>query len=111
METDQLMTEIRDLNLSFLMLAQAMIRKDKAQALFRLGMSESAAELLQQMSAQQLVRVASRNMMLCSMRFGDDVVWNLLTESHAPARSEAANASRLHASVLMAGRGAMASAA
>ncbi len=109
MDTDQLMTEIRDLNLSFLMLAQAMIRKDKAQALFRLGMSESAAELLQQMSAQQLVRVASRNLMLCSMRFGDDVVWNLLTESHAPANVEA-NASRLHASVLMAGRPALAAA-
>lgn len=109
MDTDQLMTEIRDLNLSFLMLAQAMIRKDKAQALFRLGMSESAAELLQQMSAQQLVRVASRNLMLCTMRFGDDMVWNLLTESHAPATAEA-NASRLHASVLMAGRTALAAA-
>jgi flagellar transcriptional activator FlhD len=109
MDTEQLMTEIRDLNLSFLMLAQAMIRNDKAQALFRLGMSESAADLLRQMSAQQLVRVASRNMMLCSMRFGDDVVWNLLTESHAPASADS-NASRLHASVLMAGRPALATA-
>lgn len=103
MQTEQLTNEIRELNLSFLMLAQAMIRKDKAQALFRLGMSESAAELLGQMSVQQLVRVASRNMMLCSMRFGDDVVWSLLTERHA-AQDADANADRLHASVLMASR-------
>lgn len=105
MQADQIASEIRDLNLSFLMLAQAMIRKDKAQALFRLGMSESAAELLQQMSTQQLLRVASRNLMLCTMRFGDDMVWGLLTESHAP-RDADANADRLHASVLMASRSA-----
>jgi flagellar transcriptional activator FlhD len=109
MQADQIASEIRDLNLSFLMLAQAMIRKDKAQALFRLGMSEPAAELLQQMSTQQLLRVASRNLMLCTMRFGDDVVWGLLSESHAP-RSAEANAERLHASVLMAGRNALSAA-
>lgn len=107
MQSDQLMNEIRDLNLSFLMLAQAMIRKDKPQALFRLGMSEAAAELLRQMSTQQLLRVASRNLMLCTMRFGDDMVWNLLTESHAPREASESNAERLHASVLMAGRPAL----
>jgi flagellar transcriptional activator FlhD len=110
MQSDHLMNEIRDLNLSFLMLAQSMIRKDKAQALFRLGMSETAAELLQQMSTQQLLRVASRNLMLCTMRFGDDVVWSLLTESHAPRQATESNADRLHASVLMAGRPALAAA-
>ncbi len=107
MNSEQLSQEIRDLNLSYLMLAQAMIRSDKPQALFRLGMSEAAAELLQSLSTQQLLRVASRNLILCTMRFGDDVVWGLLTESHAPQQHEgAANADRLHASVLMAGRSA-----
>jgi flagellar transcriptional activator FlhD len=109
LETSQITSEIRDLNLSFLMLAQAMIRKDKAQALYRLGMSDTAAELLLNMSTQQLLRVASRNLMLCTMRFGDDVVWGLLTESHAP-RGADANAERLHASVLMAGRPTLAAA-
>jgi len=104
MESDRLLTEIRELNLSFLMLAQAMIRADKAQALFRLGLSEEGAELLQAMSTQQLLRLASRNMMLCTMRFGDEMVWNLLAEGHAHDHGEAANADRLHASVLMASR-------
>ncbi len=103
METEQLSNEIRDLNLSYLMLAQAMIRKDKAQALFRLGISEPVAEVVGQMSAQQLVRVASRNLMLCSMRFGDELIWGLLTERHVPDGAEF-NADRLHASVLMAGQ-------
>ncbi|GAB3667499.1 flagellar transcriptional regulator FlhD [Ramlibacter alkalitolerans] len=107
MNSEQLATEIRDLNLSYLVLAQSMIRKDKSQALFRLGISESAAELLLSLSTQQLLRVASRNQMLCTMRFGDDVVWGLLTDSHAPHQAPEANAGRLHASVLMAGRTAL----
>jgi len=104
MTTDQLMNEIRDTNLSYLMLAQAMIRQDKTQALFRLGLSEPVADLIGQLSPQQLVRVASRNQMLCTMRFDDELVWGLLTDSHDPRQTGEQTASRLHASVLMAGR-------
>ncbi len=109
MNTEQLMNEIRDTNLSYLMLAQSMIRTDKAQALFRLGLSEPVADLIAQLSPQQLVRVASRNLMMCTIRFDDELIWGLLTDSHAPAGATAENtASRLHASVLMAGRHAIA---
>ena len=107
MTSHQLTNEIRDLNLSYLMLAQAMIRGDKAQALFRLGVSEEVADLVAQMSPQQLVRVASRNMLLCTVRFGDELIWGLLTDSHSPRESEL-NADRLHASLLMAGKAGMA---
>ena len=106
MPTEQLSNEIRDLNLSYLMLAQAMIRADKAQALFRLGITEDVADLIAAMSSQQLVRAASRNLMLCAMRFEDEMVWGLLTDRHAPRQAEDSTASRLHASVLMAGRSA-----
>ncbi|MBE7939204.1 MULTISPECIES: flagellar transcriptional regulator FlhD [Ramlibacter] len=104
MTSHQLTNEIRDLNLSYLMLAQAMIRGDKAQALYRLGITEDVAELLMQMSPQQLVRVASRNVLLCTVRFGDELIWGLLTDSHAPRAEMDANVDRLHASVLMAGQ-------
>lgn len=40
MNHDQMSAEIRDANLTYLMLAQNLIRKDKAAALFRLGVSE-----------------------------------------------------------------------
>ena len=109
MTTDQLSNEIRDINLSFLLLAQHMIRGDKAQSLYRLGISEDVADLLTQMSPQQLVRVASRNLMLCTMRFDDELIWGLLTDSHAPqGKGSESNVDRLHASVLMAGRRAIA---
>jgi flagellar transcriptional activator FlhD len=101
--SQQLLNEIRDTNLSFLMLAQSMIRLDKPQALFRLGLSEPVADLISQLSPQQLVRVASRNLMLCTMRFDDELVWSLLGDRHAPGQADEQTADRLHASVLMAG--------
>jgi flagellar transcriptional activator FlhD len=101
-KSEQMMMEIRELNLSFLMLAQAMVRTQKAEALFRLGLSEPVADLLAQMSPQQIVRIASRNLMLCTLRFDDETIWGLLTDRHAPTSGEESTAKRLHASVLMA---------
>lgn len=104
METEQLMNEIRDTNLSYLILAQAMIRKNKPEALFRLGMSEQVADLIAQLSAQQLIRIASRNLVMCAMRFDDEMIWALLSDRHEPRQGVEQTADRLHASVLMAGR-------
>jgi flagellar transcriptional activator FlhD len=99
-----MLNEIRDINLSFLLLAQSMIRADKAQALFRLGLAEPVADMLLQLSPQQLVRVAARNQTLCTFRFDDELIWGLLTDAHDPRQES--NADLLHASVLMASRGA-----
>jgi len=105
MSADTFLNEIRDTNLSYLMLAQAMIRADKPQALFRLGVSEPVADMIVQLSPQQLVRIASRGGLVCGMRFDDELIWGLLTDSHDPRGASELNADRLHASVLMAGRG------
>lgn len=108
MDNATLLNEIRDINLSYLILAQAMIRSDKPQALFRLGMTEAVADMVAQLSPQQLVRVASRNQLMCAMRFDDELIWGLLTDSHEPGNGVAQTAGRLHASVLMAGHHALA---
>jgi flagellar transcriptional activator FlhD len=47
------------------------------------------------------MKVASGNTLLCRMRCDDDLVWSLLT-SHG--KSAANDVSRLHASILLAGR-------
>ena len=46
MNTEQILAEIREANLSYLMLAQSLIRTDREQALFRLGVSEETAALI-----------------------------------------------------------------
>ncbi|MCU0931082.1 MAG: flagellar transcriptional regulator FlhD [Serpentinimonas sp.] len=86
------------------MLAQQLIRQDKAQAAFRLGISEESAELIAALSAAQVLKLSSTNTLLCRFRADEDMVWGLLTSSHQPNRVGNDTTQRLHASILMAGR-------
>ena len=103
MTDDQLTTEIREANMTYLMLAQNVIRKDKAEALFRLGISEESATLIATLSPAQIMKIASSPMLLCRFRVDDDMVWNLLTNNSASKVNTDAT-TKLHASILMAGR-------
>ncbi|NDP39598.1 MAG: flagellar transcriptional regulator FlhD [Rhodoferax sp.] len=103
MTDDQLTTEIREANLTYLMLAQNVIRKDKAEALFRLGVSEESADLIATLSPAQILKIASSPMLLCRFRVDDDMVWNLLT-NHTATKVNNDATTKLHASILMAGR-------
>ncbi|MGD9943430.1 MAG: flagellar transcriptional regulator FlhD [Burkholderiaceae bacterium] len=101
---DRLMSEIRDANLSYLILAQRLIRADKAQALYRLGISEDTATLLDTLTPSQMVKAAATNMLMCRFRFDDAAVWSLLTDHGRPGEHDGErSAARLHASILMAG--------
>ncbi len=103
MTTDQMLNEIREANMTYLMLAQNLIRQDKAEALFRLGMSEDAADMISALSPAQVMRIASGNMLLCRFRVDDDMVWNLLT-NHSVNKVDNDATTKLHASILMSGR-------
>ncbi|MGY0197758.1 flagellar transcriptional regulator FlhD [Leptothrix sp. BB-4] len=102
MNTEQILSEIREANLSYLMLAQSLIRADREQALFRLGVSEETATVIETLSPSQMMKIASGNTLLCRMRVDDDLVWSLLTNHGKSAAND--GVSRLHASILMAGR-------
>ena len=102
MTSDQILAEIREANLSYLMLAQSLIRTDRDQALFRLGVNEDTAALIGTLTPAQMMKIAGGNTLLCRFRMGDDMVWNLLT-SHGKGSAND-GMSRLHASILLAGR-------
>lgn len=102
MNTEQMLMEIREANLSYLMLAQSLVRADREEALFRLGVSEETADLIGLMSPAQMMKIASGNTLLCRMRVDDDLVWSLLTNHGKSAAND--GVSRLHANILMAGR-------
>ena len=102
MTPEQILAEIREANLSYLMLAQSLIRADANQALFRLGVSEETARLIVSLTQSQLMKIAAGNTLLCRFRMDDEIVWNLLTSHGKNAANESVN--RLHASILMAGR-------
>ena len=99
MQPDQLLEEIREANLAYLMLAQHMIRADRPQALYRLGLSEEVANLIGNLTPGQIMKIAGGNMLMCRFRFDDEIVWNLLTTN-----GKVDNTNGLHANILMAGK-------
>ena len=103
MTQDQLLSEIREANLNYLILAQNLIRMDRAQALFRLGVTEATADILVALSPSQMMKIANTGTLLCAVRSGDELVWSLLT-NQSRAASTAEGMSRLHASIVMASR-------
>jgi flagellar transcriptional activator FlhD len=106
---EQLLQEVREVNLAYLVLAQHMIRADKAQARYRLGVSDEVAAIVEQLTPSQLMKIAGSNQLILRFRFDDDVVWNLLT-SHSRAKlAPGAAVAGLHANIVMAGQFAEAS--
>lgn len=98
-KTERLLEDVREANLTYLMLAQRLIREDRAQALYRLGLSEAVADIIEGLSAGQLLKIAASNALVCAFRYNDEMVWNLLT-SHGKDR----HAAGVHAAILMAER-------
>lgn len=87
-----LLTDIREVNLSYLLLAQRMLRDDYAASTFRLGFSNEVADLLLRLTPAQLIKLASSSSLLCRFRFDDynllsaltqDVLGGALQQAHA----------------------------
>jgi len=91
-------TEIRELNVAFLMLAQKMLRADRETALFRLGISEELAEYVENLSSARLVRMADNPIMIPRFRFDGEQLARLMA---GEGRDE--TASTLHAAIVAAG--------
>jgi flagellar transcriptional activator FlhD len=97
MRTNDLLAEIRDANLSYLMLAQQMIRDDKPAAIFRLGLSQPIADMLDALSNAQVLKLAGSASMLTRFRFDDATVLGMLTHD-----SKERTLAQSHAAVLLA---------
>ena len=46
-----------------------------------LGISEQTAEILDQLTTAQILKIASNNVLMCSLRFDDEHVWKLLANT------------------------------
>lgn len=84
--------EVQELNLTYLLLAQRLLKEDKPTGLFRLKLSEEMADLLLSLSTRQLTQLSRTNQLLCT--FNIDNAPNLarvlfnerdhgLTQTHA----------------------------
>jgi flagellar transcriptional activator FlhD len=91
--------DIKEVNLAYLMLAQNMVRSDRETAVFRLGISEEIADILETLTPGQVLKMASSDMLLCSFRLDDTLLIDLLA-NHARERG----VGHIHAAILAAGR-------
>jgi len=96
MNTMQLQEGIREINLTYLMLAQQMIKKDKPAAIFRLGISKDLVEVVGNLTPSQIIKMAASNMLLCRFRFDENLLLNLLTDFNKDRLM-----SQAHAAILM----------
>ena len=99
MDTSEILKELKEINLTYLMLAQHMIREDKAAAVYRLGISEQLAEILDSLTAGQVLKMAGTNVLLCRLRFDDRLILGLLT-SHGKDSAMPQS----HAAILLTGQ-------
>lgn len=77
---DQQLQRIHDINLSYLLLAQQLIREDKFAAGFRLGLTEATIDTLKELSLPQLIKLASTNQLICRLRVDNEIVIDNLTK-------------------------------
>lgn len=106
METADAAREIADLNLNYMLLAQKLLREDRAAATLRLGISNEMADLLAGMSLAEVVKLATSNFVLCAFRLGDlPIARTVMQDARERTLQQA------HLSILLAGQNAAASAA
>lgn len=91
--------DVGDLNLTYLLLAQRLIREDAPTAMFRLGMSRALADLLGNLSLSQIVKLSASSLLLCRFRFDDHSMMSSLTHENKNLSLQQA-----HASILLSGQ-------
>lgn len=99
MQTQDFASEIRELNLSYLLLAKQMLLEDRAAAMYRLGIGKDVADVVENLTTAQVLKMASSNLMLCRFRLDDRALLDMVT-SH----TRAAEMSPAHAAILLANR-------
>ena len=91
-EASSLLHDIREVNLSYLMLAQRLLRENLPAGMFRLGVGADVADIILGLSPAQLVKLASSSSLICGFRLDDygllssltqDVLGGVLQQAHS----------------------------
>ncbi|MBS0855426.1 MULTISPECIES: flagellar transcriptional regulator FlhD [unclassified Tatumella] len=99
MNTTNLVKHIYDVNLSYLLLAQQLISQDKSSAMFRLGVDESMANKLAELTLPELVKLAETNQLICKLRFIDYTIIQQLTRE-----SRVDDMQQIHTGIMLASK-------
>jgi Flagellar transcriptional activator (FlhD). len=93
----EVINEIGEFNLSYLLLAQRLLKDDRQTGMCRLGIGAELAGSLESLSLSQIVKLAASNFVLCRFRIDDRTTLSMLTEDDKNAALRQA-----HAAILLA---------
>lgn len=96
---------IKEVNLSYLMVAQTLLRENMATGMFRLGLDENVARILLALSPAQVVQIASTGNLLCSFRLNSEARLRALRldgQVQSPARAAHDRHHLHHVTILLA---------
>lgn len=79
-DTNSVLHDIREVNLSYLMLAQRLLRENYSAGMFRLGLGADVADIVLSLSPAQLVKLASSSSLICGFRLDDYCLLSSLTQ-------------------------------
>lgn len=96
MKLDTNIDEIQDINLTYLLLAQRLLKEDYNTALFRLKIEKSMADVLVSLTARQLTKLARTNQLLFRLHIDDADQLSKLTGD-----SRVQGLSQMHTALLM----------
>lgn len=96
--TSHLLDDIRNVNLSYLLLVQRLLNEDRTSAMFRLKLSEQMADTLASLPISQLAKLANSNQLLCNFSLTDASQLASLT-----THQREDDLKRTHAAILLAG--------
>jgi len=103
MQSAEASREIADLNLNYMLLAQKLLREDRATAMLRLGMGREVADVLAGMSLAEVVKLATSNFVLCAFRLDElPIARTVMQDARERTLQQA------HLSIVLAGRAAAA---
>ncbi|MCM2130805.1 flagellar transcriptional regulator FlhD [Larsenimonas rhizosphaerae] len=94
-----LLEDIRNVNLSYLLLVQRLLNEDRDQAMFRLKISAEMANVLSGLPISELAKLASSSQLLCHFSLDSVPALEALTGSNRTNDLQ-----RTHEAILLAGR-------
>lgn len=98
---EQVLEQIKEINLNYLLLAQRLIQDDPVLAMVRLGVDQDTLEVINNLSIQQVIKMASHNALLCGLRRSDLAYW----QTHSNKKRQASS-SHFHSAILLANQSA-----
>ena len=94
---DEISREMSDINLAYMLLAQKMVKQDKAASMIRLGIGCQLADMLANMSIAQVIKLANSKFLLFGPRLDDQASLCAVGSEDKDAALQ-----RAHLSILMA---------